>query len=103
MVSRASAARRAGRDCGVALAVQLPIASTLVVRVLAAAISAAPGVAWFSDILIKSFCALTCWGDRSANGSVDRAAASALGRANNAVVPMIASARSARQGRAMDA
>jgi hypothetical protein len=71
---------------GVALAVQVPIASTFVVRVLAAAISAEPGGVLLSDIIIKSFSVLvTCWRGTSASGSVaDREAAGAVGWANNA-------------------
>jgi hypothetical protein len=66
----------AGLVSGVALAVQLPIASTFVVSVFAAAISAAPGGVLFSDIFIKSFSVwVACWRDISESESADREAA----------------------------
>src|ERR1700682_2448394 len=55
IVSYASDGMTGGMVWGVALAVHVPIASTLVVRVLAAAISAEPGGVLFSDIFIKAF------------------------------------------------
>ena len=74
-----------GLVSGVALAVQVPIASTFVVRVLAAAISAEPGGVLLSDILIESFSILvTCWCGGWASGSADREAAGTVGWANNA-------------------
>src|SRR5258708_19137176 len=73
MVSRASAGMIGGLVSGVALAVQVPIASTCVVSLAAAAISTASAVEVFwSDTVIRSFIGLVVRrGAVSIDGLVD--------------------------------